>query len=122
VVAGGLTCDATRAIDGDRCIKPEAEACNPDGTAMLECKDIGHVWRVIRTCRGSGGCAFDHEIATCDESRSELGDPCGTYGRLACSVDGGKELVCLGGRFEFSRNCPKLGCTVSGSGHTIKCR
>jgi hypothetical protein len=122
VVGGGLACDTTRAADGDKCIKPEAEACTPDGKAMLECAAIGHTWKLIRTCRGNGGCTYDHDVASCDESRSEIGDPCGTYGRLACSVDGQHELVCLGGRFEQSRNCPKKGCSISESGHRIECR
>jgi hypothetical protein len=122
VAGGGLSCDATHAADGDRCIKPESEACSPDGKAMLECKDIGHTWKVIRMCRGSAGCTIDHDVATCDESRSEVGDPCSTYGRVACSVDGSRELVCMGGRFEHSRNCPNAGCSISGSGRAIKCR
>jgi hypothetical protein len=122
VVGGGLSCDVTRAEDGDRCLKPESYACSKDGQTMLECIDMGHRWKTARACRGPNACSFAQGVATCDESRSQQGDPCGTYGQLACSTDGHSELVCLGGRYELSRDCKKEGCSQTPGGHGIKCR
>jgi len=104
-----VTCDSQVAEKADPCLKPGTFACSTDFKTRLICKE--GKFQFDRFCRGNSGCRdFDF---SCDESISEIGDPCGVPGMVGCSVDGKEELVCQGGQYIAQRQCRKHGCHVT---------
>ena len=104
-----VTCDDHIAQKDDPCPNAATFACSPDFKTRLVCKD-GKM-QFDRFCRGQSGCReFDQ---SCDESISEVGDPCGFSGMIGCSVDAKQELVCEGGRYVGRRPCKRGGCRVT---------
>jgi hypothetical protein len=108
-----ITCDTTLQQKGDPCGRPGSFACTPDFKQMLQCRD--GVFDIYRYCRGQNGCTLKEKEDQffCDESISELNDPCGRPGSYACSVDGKMELICQGGKFVRSRDCKRMGCHLT---------
>jgi hypothetical protein len=104
-----VTCDSHLAVKDDPCQKPGTFACSLDAKTRLICKDGKMAFD--RYCRGQSGCR-DSDFS-CDESISEIGDPCGVPGMVGCSVDGKQEVVCQGGQYVAQRLCKKLGCHVT---------
>jgi hypothetical protein len=111
-----VTCDAKLAEKGDLCVSPGTFACTTDLKARLVCK--GAAFGFDRYCKGSTGC-HPTDVA-CDESVSDIGDPCGVSGMFACNPDGSEELQCQGGQFIKDHRCPKSGCRVLPQGR-IEC-
>lgn len=104
-----VSCDTKVAQKDDPCPKPGAFACSMDLKTRLICRE--GKFSFDRFCRGTNGCRdFDF---SCDESISDVGDPCGVPDMVACSVDGKQELVCRGGQYFAQRQCKKLGCHVT---------
>jgi hypothetical protein len=103
-----VTCDSHIAQKDDPCPKPGQSACTADFKTRLVCKDGRMAFD--RNCRGLTGCR--ESDFSCDESVSELGDPCGVAGMKACGTDQKNELVCQGGQYVVKRECKKLGCHV----------
>ena len=68
---------------------------------------------VSAACRGPRGCTIDDGVARCDDHVAEVGDRCEGAGGHACSLDGTRDLGCVGGRFELIAACrgPR-GCRV----------
>lgn len=114
-----IACDASVANVGDACTREDVLACADDKKTLLRCKL--KTFEVYRPCRGPKGCVTDDTLPQCDNSLASLEDPCAQPGRVACSVDKSKELLCQGGRFTFSRDC-KNGCSVSVVGGSITCK
>ena len=105
-----VTCDTSRALKGDACTTQGAFACAPDMKARVVCNNGAFV--TDRTCKGATGChAADY---ACDETVSDVGDPCGISGMAACSSDGWTELLCQSGAYFANRSCKK-GCKVVGT-------
>jgi hypothetical protein len=111
-----VTCDAKLAEKGDLCASPGTFACTPDLKARVTCKDVKFAFD--RYCKGPTGC---HPAdAACDETVSDVGDPCGVSGMFACNSDGSEELQCQGGQYVKDHKCPKSGCRVLPQGR-IEC-
>ncbi len=105
-----VACDTSRALKGDLCTTPGAFACTPDMKSRVVCK--GGAFAFDRSCKGATGChPLDYE---CDETISDVGDPCGLAGLAACSSDGNTELLCQSGAYFANRTC-KRGCRVVGA-------
>jgi hypothetical protein len=104
-----VACDVRGEAVGDPCPKPGTFSCSTDSKSRLACKDGKFVFD--RFCRGQAGCR-DSDVS-CDESTSNLGDPCGVPGMVACGADGSNELVCQRGQFVVQRECSKRGCRVA---------
>jgi hypothetical protein len=116
----GVSCDTSIAEKGDVCKTQGAMACAVDQKHMLVCRD--GKFALYRFCRGQYGCGFKNDAPSCDESISEVGDPCGIPGQVVCSVDGKTELVCQGGVYSKSLTC-KTACTVTNRpGRPIDCQ
>jgi hypothetical protein len=104
-----IACDTSRALKGDTCTNAGGFACAPDMKSRLVCKT--GAFALDRYCKGTTGChATDYE---CDETVSDVGDPCGISGMAACSSDGNTELICRSGAYFSNRSCAK-GCRVTG--------
>lgn len=124
VMAGrSPNCDLSLAAKGDPCkmSKTDTYACSTDGTQVLGCRN--GKFDTFRFCRGANGCTVSgQEGPLCDESLSQINDPCTTPGQIGCSTDGKTELVCQGGVFMRSRSC-KTSCTiVTKNGRSVDCR
>jgi hypothetical protein len=116
-VSGDVTtCDSKLAEKGDLCTTAGAFACTSDTKARVVCKDGAFAFD--RFCKGPSGC-HPADFA-CDESISELGDPCGVPGMFACSTSGDDELVCQGGQYAKDHKCKRPGCSVLPGGR-IQC-
>ena len=110
-----VTCDSRLAEKGDLCTSAGSFACTPDKKARVVCK--GGQFAFDRYCRGPTAC---HEIdLACDETVSDVGDPCGVSGMFACSSDGSARLVCQGGQYEKDQSCPKSGCALTPQGRIV---
>jgi len=114
-----IACDTSVAILGDPCALEDALSCAADKKTLLRCK-LKSV-ELYRDCRGPKGCVADETLPQCDNTLANLDDPCPAAGRVACSVDKSKELLCQGGRFTLSREC-KNGCSVSVVGGSVTCK
>jgi len=120
-----VTCDSKLAEKGDPCAAAGTFACTPNLKARLVCTPpparpgAGELkFGFDRYCRGSSGChALD---LGCDETISDVGDPCGVSGSFACTSDGRAELECQGGQYVKDHPCPKNGCKVLPQGR-IEC-
>jgi hypothetical protein len=120
-----VTCDSKLAEKGDLCTSPGTFACTPDLKARLVCGAAqartapGELkFGFDRYCRGPTGC---HSIDLgCDETISDVGDPCGISGMFACNSDGSAELQCQGGQYVKDHPCRKSGCKVLPQGR-IEC-
>jgi hypothetical protein len=103
-----VTCDSKLAEKGDLCTAQGTFACTANLKARVVCK--GTAFAFDRYCKGPSGC---HPLdQACDETISDLGDPCGVTGMFACSADGRSELVCQGGQYSKDHGCPRNGCHV----------
>ena len=112
-----VTCDSKLAEKGDLCTSPGSFACTPDKKARVECGPGGK-FAFNRYCRGPSGC---HELDfACDETVSEVGDPCGISGMFACNTDSTARLVCQGGQYVKDQPCARGGCSVTPQGR-IQC-
>jgi hypothetical protein len=111
-----VTCDARGAAAGDPCPGPGTFACAADGRSRLTCRDGKFTFD--RFCKGQAGCR-DHDVS-CDQSVSDVGDPCGVPGTLACRSDGVSELLCQGGQYVPKRQCSGTGCQAMAHGR-IEC-
>jgi hypothetical protein len=112
-----VTCDSKIAEKGDVCSPAGTFACTPDKKARIVCGKEGK-FTFDRYCRGPTGC---HELdLACDETVSDIGDPCGVSGMFACGSDGYTRLVCEGGQYGKDQSCPK-GCNVLPQGR-IDCQ
>ena len=98
-----VACDTSRALKGDTCTTAGAFACTPDMKSRVVCK--GGVYALDRYCKGATGCHAADD--SCDETVSDVGDPCGIDGMAACSSDGNAELICRAGAYFANRSCPK---------------
>ena len=107
-----VSCDTKLAEKGDTCGAPGVFACTPDLKSRVVCKD--GKFGFDRNCRGSTGCHPSDQA--CDESISDIGDPCGTPGMAACNPDGSDLLTCQGGQFVKDHACKKTGCHVRAEG------
>ncbi|NOU31477.1 MAG: hypothetical protein HOO96_26560 [Polyangiaceae bacterium] len=114
-----LNCDNTIAEKGDPCTKPGNYSCSVDAKNMFICKD--GKWDVWRYCRGRDACQVKLSEVSCDVSISEMNDPCGVPGSLACSTDGKLQLICRGGKFVQDRECKKQGCNITNA-KRIECQ
>jgi hypothetical protein len=115
-----LACDMSIASRGDPCRNAGAIACGEDGKHTVACRD--GKFDVQRQCRGSGGCAYERDLLTCDDSISLPGDPCTVAGKVVCTVDGTSELMCQQGIFTKALTC-KNGCKVlNRPGRPIECK
>jgi hypothetical protein len=111
MVGKSMSCDNTIAEKGDPCSKPGNYACSVDSKNMFICKD--GKWDVWRYCRGRDACQVKLTDVSCDVSVSDLNDPCGVPGSLACSSDSKVQLICRGGKFVHDRECKKQGCNLT---------
>lgn len=114
-----VNCDASLSNPGDVCKRDDALACSADGTQMVVCR-LGK-FEMYRFCRGEFGCAAKSDGPACDESLSQLGDPCGKAGQIVCSVDGKMELICQGTTYAKSRTCKNACIIASGNGRHVEC-
>jgi hypothetical protein len=112
-----VECDYSLAVKGEPCLKPGLGACSTDYKQMLTC--VNGAWAPHRICRGSNGCTllgFEHQTPGCDESISQVGDPCGNPGNVVCATDQRSLLRCTGGSYQRFQDCPKYGCHVTANG------
>jgi hypothetical protein len=106
-----VTCDAKTAEKGDLCTSSGTFACSGDLKSRLLCKD--GAFSFDRYCRGATGCHAGDQA--CDETVSDVGDPCGVPGMAACNSEGSAELSCQGGQFIKDHPC-KQACRVTSTG------
>jgi hypothetical protein len=120
--ANEVTCDTSRTDEGTPC--PETwqakAACGADQKTMLSCSF--RKWEAQGPCRGPEGCRESGDEIVCDNSLSDVGDPCGkdNEGKVACSSDRTTRVMCRDGKFVPSLACVGPGrCDASGS--SVKC-
>lgn len=108
--AGKNLCDVTTNREGDVCSTDDEGKgeCSPDGKHLVRCNGGKYTFTL---CRGPGGCNTKDGDSTCDQSRAEVGDACGTTTGSACSLDGKQMVRCDGGKFVATEVCRgELGC------------
>jgi len=110
----GVECDTSFGETGDPCAQTDVEACSVDRSALLRCN--GKSFEVASMCRGSDGCTIDRQnhSVMCDDRSAVDRDPCDRPKRVACSLDGGAELVCESGKYRAKRSCRYTSCSVDG--------
>lgn len=103
--ANGAKCDLGAAEANSDCTaQNEGNAsCTPDGKDLLLCKS-GKM-TVAAHCRGMHKCRQLGKKIECDETIGQLGDPCDSDGKLACSEDKKTRLSCKGGTFVKDKDC-----------------
>lgn len=111
IVKGDRTeCDDSLADPGDPCMTEGDTACQTDRAALLKCAK--GTFRVSNGCRGAKRCTVtakpdeNNEHFECDDSITEVGDPCEDEGELSCSVDHKALNVCKAHQIARSKLCP----------------
>jgi hypothetical protein len=112
-----VSCDNTLAERGDPCKRMGSLACSVDNKQRFVCKD--GKWDLDSYCRGNDGCQVRLNDMFCDNSLSEVDDPCRISNTVVCSADGSRRLICKNGRFAEDAVC-KSACKV-GKDHGISC-
>lgn len=110
-----VKCDSSIAKVDDACMKDDegSYACADDKTAMLVCKTGKYIH--AGKCNGPQHCRTKPDGIDCDDSVSELGDPCHTDNHYACAKDGKMLLVCKAGKFTKDETCKaKTTCRIQG--------
>ena len=74
---------------GDDCTETPGSCV--DKASHLVCLNKKYI---LETCKGQGACNDDGKQLLCDNTKADVGDPCGHDGSRACSVDGKSELRC----------------------------
>jgi hypothetical protein len=106
-------CDNALAERGDLCTTEGDTACQTDRAAFLKC--IKGTFQVSSGCRGTNHCTVtekpdeNNEHFECDDSLTEVGDPCEDNGESSCSVDHKTLNVCMAHRVSASKSCPGPG-------------
>jgi hypothetical protein len=115
-------CDYELAAEGDACMSASSEnyACSVDNKSGLVCKDGKFV--LWRACKGPQGCVVRADRIECDNTYADPGDPCGTAGSFACSVDKKLALVCKEGKYFVDSACrgPEA-CRVGTQARKLEC-
>lgn len=98
-----ISCDNTLATIADGCATNGEIACATDKQAALECKD--HKYVLAEPCKGTRGCEQKDNKFTCDNSVSEVGDPCHFNGDYACSADKSQIVRCVDNKMTPLSSC-----------------
>jgi len=104
--AKGATCDKGTENAGASCTASNEGngSCTPDGKSLLICK--GGKMIVAATCKGMHGCREAFNKLECNQTISDLGDPCEDWeGKPACSTDKKTRLVCKNGKMVKDKVC-----------------
>src|ERR1700722_7949288 len=111
-----LTCDNTKADDGDGCGHDGARACSADGTKELRCRS--GKFAIEWSCRG--GCTLDASNNPKCVPTGLVGDTC-RPDSIVCDVAAHSELDCVDGKLVATRTCHgALGC-VTPPGGGVRC-
>jgi hypothetical protein len=121
-----VACDNALAEPGDLCTTEGETACQTNRAAFLKCTK--GTFQVSNGCRGARHCtvtekADEHdEHFECDDSITEVGDPCEDNGESSCSVDHKTLNVCSAHRIAVSKPCPgPRACSWIGTGSRFDC-
>ncbi len=113
-LSAGCKKKTTSSAVGDLC-KPGRVECLDKKTALL-CGD-GDAFIEV-PCRGKLGCSVSGDIATCDRSIAQKGDPCTAAedgkDRAFCSDDARTALACREGKLAPAFECVKFDCHLDG--------
>lgn len=114
-----VSCDNSTANLGDLCREEDDYACTPDKKVALVCR--GGKFTQTMLCKGPKGCKI---VGTkeagfkveCDDSISNVGDPCERDDHYACTPDERTILRCHAKKFEVDDKCvkPKDKCGLRG--------
>jgi hypothetical protein len=119
---GDVNCDDDLADENDPCMGSlnENYACSKDHKKALVCKD--DKFQLWRACRGPKACAIHGTTVECDTNMQEAGDPCGTPGTYACSVDHKMILKCVDDKLMQDNSCRGPDeCRVDALANKVKC-
>jgi hypothetical protein len=110
-----VKCDSSVARLDDPCMKDDEgdHACADDKKTSLVCRGAKFV--LAGKCGGPQGCRLKQgDEVDCDDSSSDIGDPCDLADHFACSKDGRALLACKAGKFTKDEDCKKKTCKVQG--------
>jgi hypothetical protein len=102
-------CDRGTLEAGESCEGEDTYSCTPDKKDLLVCK--GKKMILSGHCRGMHACRQLGDKIECNQEIAELGDPCESEGKPACSVDKKSRLTCQKGKMAKDPSCKK-GCRV----------
>ncbi len=108
---------------GNACTSKEGVnglACAPGGFEELEC--VGGFWKVLQTCRGSGGCKAEGAAAIhCDPGNPVASDACVAGSAPRCT-DMHSLLSCQNGRWVTSMCLPPGKCAPNAKNGAAGCK
>jgi hypothetical protein len=110
VLLGVVSCAKIAPRPGDVCGGDELGVAScPEPDRMLSCRSFA--WR-LEPCRGPHGCTpRGQDVASCDRSVGEEGDPCEDRDEVRCAADRGRLLRCEGSVMVVAEHCHgKRGC------------
>jgi hypothetical protein len=117
-------CDNSLADPGDPCTTEGDTACQTSRATLLKCTK--GTFRVSNGCRGAKHCTVatkpdeNNENFECDDSMTEVGDPCEDDGELSCSVDHKTLNVCKAHQIALNKVCPSA-CSWSATTARFDC-
>jgi hypothetical protein len=119
-------CDNTLAEAGDLCSEEGDTACKTDRSSFMKC--VGGKFRIANSCRGPKRCTVtekpdeNKEHFECDDSVTEIGDPCEDEGEESCSTDHKSQNACKAHAIALSKPCPgPSGCKWDPSRSHFEC-
>jgi hypothetical protein len=105
-----VTCDNDIADEGDPCRVNGDYACTSDKSMVLKC--VNQQMTDLNSCRGPKACRVfeipeQHKVEfVCDESVSQLNDPCDTDNEESCSTDRKSLFSCHSNKYVLAKSCP----------------
>ena len=109
---GGVRCDRTVALEGEKCSEEDKGACDVTHKNVLVCTN--GKYRTTLHCLGALGCELPGNYsARCDKSIVPIDEPCDEESAVSCSTDG-VQVKCTSNKWVPDKNWkPKKGETCS---------
>jgi hypothetical protein len=105
---GGVRCDRTIALEGEKCTEEDKGACDVTKKNVLVC--TGGRFKTTMKCGGALGCELPGNYSVrCDKSLVPADEPCDDEGAVTCTTDGA-QVKCTSGKWVKDKNWhPKPG-------------
>jgi hypothetical protein len=105
---GGVRCDRSVALEGEKCTEEDRGACDTTHKNVLVCQ--GGKFKTTLHCLGELGCELPGNYSTrCDKSIVPMDEPCEEESAVSCSTDG-VQVKCKDNKWEVDKKWkPKPG-------------
>jgi hypothetical protein len=109
---GGVRCDRSVAVEGEKCTEEDRGACDVTHKNVLVCTN--GKFKTALHCLGALGCELPGNYsARCDKSIVPMDEPCEEESAVSCSTDGA-QVQCTNGKWVVDKKWkPKPGETCS---------